>query len=80
MLLSASLAMGYIFSRMNWGSGDGAYNLFDVWIGLVILTCSRALTFTFRHFLDPTGPLAVKAPSVGGKGGYVKAPAGEDEG
>lgn len=80
MLLSSSLAMGYIFFRIHWGSEGGAYTLIDVWIGLVILTCSRALTFTFRHFLDPSGPLAVKASSGGGEGGYVKAPSGEDEG
>lgn len=79
MLLSSSIGTAYILFCMSSGPGSDTYTLFNVWIGILILVCSRALTFTFRHFLDPRGPLAVvKASAMNGDGGYEKEDTGED--
>lgn len=59
MVVSASLSIGYIVSRAQWGWGGADFGLLDVWIGLTILSCSRAVTFSLRHWLDPRGPLAL---------------------
>lgn len=61
MTLSASLSVGYIVSRAEWGWWGGAdLTLVDVWLGLTILSCSRAVTFSIRHWLDPWAPLALQ--------------------
>lgn len=60
MTVSASLSIGYIVSRAQWGWWGGAdFGLMDVWVGLTVLSCSRAVTFSLRHWLDPRGPLAL---------------------
>lgn len=56
MVCSASVGAGYIYSRWFFGAD---LNLLDVWIGLVLMQGSRALTFSIRHWLDPNGPLAI---------------------
>lgn len=35
-------------------------NLLDAWIGLLILQGSRAAAFSYRHWLDPLGPLVFR--------------------
>ncbi|CAM9520942.1 unnamed protein product [Scytosiphon promiscuus] len=56
MAVSASLLPGYVWLHGYLGGGETT--LLDVWVGLVMMQCCRSLTFTFRHFLDPKGPLA----------------------
>lgn len=57
MAVSASCLPGYILLH-GYLTGDQA-SLLDVWVALVIMQSCRSLTFTFRHFRDPRGPLAV---------------------
>lgn len=56
MAMSASIGAGYIISCGYLGNG---ITLLDVWIGLVLMQGSRAVTFSYRHWLDPRGPLAL---------------------
>lgn len=74
MMFSASVGIAYIVSRSQWGWwGAGDLTLIDVWLGLALLSCARAVTFSFRHWLDPRGPLALSKVSSfaleAGKGG-----------
>lgn len=57
MAVSASCLPGYILLH-GYLTGDKA-SLLDVWVALVIMQSCRSLTFTFRHFRDRRGPLAV---------------------
>lgn len=63
MAVSASSLPVYILLH-GYVTGDQA-TLLDVWVGLVIMQSCRSLTFTFRHFRDRRGPLAVAGAVVG---------------
>lgn len=66
MVLNAVISVTFIFFRWQWAHSSGAFTLVDVWAGVSLLSCSRALTFSFRHFVDPRGPLAVPVPAAAG--------------
>lgn len=57
MALGAMIGAGYMISCASF---KAKITLLDVWIGLLILQGSRAATFSYRHWLDPWGPLAVR--------------------
>lgn len=70
MAVSASCLPGYILLH-GYVTGDQA-TLLDVWVALVVMQSCRSLTFTFRHFRDSRGPLAVVGASDSGAAAVAK--------
>lgn len=78
MAVSASCLPLYILLH-GYVTGDQA-TLLDVWVGLVIMQSCRSLTFTFRHFRDRRGPLAVVRAKGSDTAAVAKAGAGIGDG
>ena len=57
MAMSVTIGTGYVISCSYF---KAHISLLDVWIGLVLMQGSRAITFSFRHWFDRRGPLALK--------------------
>ena len=54
--MSVSIGTGYVVSCSCFKAET---SLLDVWIGLGLMQGSRAITFSFRHWFDRRGPLAL---------------------
>ena len=57
MAMSVTIGSGYVIACSYF---KVQISLLDVWIGLVLMQGSRAITFSFRHWFDRRGPLALK--------------------
>ena len=55
--VSASIGAAYMIVC---ASLKAKITLLDIWIGFFMMQVSRAVTFSYRYWIDPWGPLAVR--------------------